>query len=64
MMPDHCYSCGMLVREDEPIQFANNLWCSGCAEAHGIVKCPFCELVYDSTNETHDCQDEDPDDAV
>lgn len=64
MMPDHCYSCGKLVKEDQPIQHGGHLWCSDCAEAHGIRRCPDCDLVYDSTNEEHNCREEESDEGI
>lgn len=60
-MVDHCTSCGILVKEDQPIQFDGKLWCVWCAEAHGIVRCPDCDQVYDSTNEDHNCMEETDD---
>lgn len=58
-MVDHCYSCGKLVKEDDPIQEGGHLWCTVCADAHGIIRCSDCGLVYDSTNEEHDCREEE-----
>lgn len=57
-MINTCEMCDKIIRENH-FHYADHIYHAECAEAMGLIECPACGMVYDSTHETHDCSGEE-----